>query len=111
VPTVLKSGSFNFLEPSGPVQASNGIVLTFNGNYFELQTKSKTLYKHQVIFFFLFACACASVNVLAYSKGRIDTSTVTRTSHLRIWLKYNHNLYEILIAPRNILRLRANPKV
>jgi hypothetical protein len=29
VPIVLKSGSLNLLEPSGPVQASNGIALTF----------------------------------------------------------------------------------
>jgi hypothetical protein len=27
VPTVLKSGSLNLLEPSGPVQACNGIAL------------------------------------------------------------------------------------
>jgi len=27
VPIVLKSGSFNLLEPSGPVQACNGIAL------------------------------------------------------------------------------------
>jgi len=27
MPTVLKSGSLNLLEPSGPVQACNGIVL------------------------------------------------------------------------------------
>jgi hypothetical protein len=27
VPIVLKSGSLNLLEPSGPVQASNGIAL------------------------------------------------------------------------------------
>jgi hypothetical protein len=27
VPIVLKSGSLNFLEPSGPVQACNGITL------------------------------------------------------------------------------------
>jgi len=27
VPTVLKSGSFNLLEPSGPVQACNGAAL------------------------------------------------------------------------------------
>jgi hypothetical protein len=27
VPTVLKSGSLNFPEPSGPVQACNGIAL------------------------------------------------------------------------------------
>jgi hypothetical protein len=29
VPIVLKSGSLNFLEPPGPVQACNGIALTF----------------------------------------------------------------------------------
>ena len=29
VPIVLKSGSFNLLEPSGPVQACNGIALPF----------------------------------------------------------------------------------
>jgi hypothetical protein len=29
VPIVLKSGSLNLLEPSGPVQACNGIVLPF----------------------------------------------------------------------------------
>jgi len=32
VPTVLKSGSLNLLEPSGPVQACNGIALTFTRN-------------------------------------------------------------------------------
>jgi len=29
VPIVLKSGSFNLVEPSGPVQACNGIALPF----------------------------------------------------------------------------------
>ena len=37
VPIVLKSGSLNLLEPSGPVQACNGIALPFlqqwNGNF------------------------------------------------------------------------------
>ena len=33
VPTVLKSGSLNLLEPSGPVQACNGIALPFNFFY------------------------------------------------------------------------------
>jgi hypothetical protein len=31
VPIVLKSGSPNLLEPSEPVQACNGIALTYNG--------------------------------------------------------------------------------
>jgi len=31
VPTVMKSGSLNYLELSGPVQACNGIVSTFTG--------------------------------------------------------------------------------
>jgi len=30
VPIVLKSGSLNLLEPSGPVQACNGINLTIS---------------------------------------------------------------------------------
>jgi len=30
VPIVLKSGSLNLLEPSGPVQACNGIALHYN---------------------------------------------------------------------------------
>jgi len=29
VPIVMKSGSLNLLEPSGPVEACNGIVLPF----------------------------------------------------------------------------------
>jgi hypothetical protein len=29
VPIVLKSGNLNLLEPSGPVQACNGIALPF----------------------------------------------------------------------------------
>jgi len=33
VPIVLKSGSFKLLEPSGPVQACNGIALTFTVLY------------------------------------------------------------------------------
>jgi len=31
VPIVLKSGNLNFLEPSGPVQACNGIALPILG--------------------------------------------------------------------------------
>jgi hypothetical protein len=34
VPIVLNSGSFNLLEPSGPVQACNGIDLLFIMNTF-----------------------------------------------------------------------------
>ena len=30
MPTVLKSGSLNLLEPSGPLQACNGIALRFS---------------------------------------------------------------------------------
>jgi len=33
VPIVLKSGSINLLEPSGPVQACNGTALHNNFNY------------------------------------------------------------------------------
>ena len=33
VPIVLKSGSLKILEPSGPVQACNGIVLTMHFSF------------------------------------------------------------------------------
>ena len=38
MPIVLKSGSLNLLEPSGPVQACNGIALTLRNavEYFSL---------------------------------------------------------------------------
>ena len=32
VPNVLKSGRLNLLEPSGPIQACNGIALPVNNN-------------------------------------------------------------------------------
>jgi len=35
VPIVLKSGSLNLLEPSGPVQACNGIALPFLLYYYQ----------------------------------------------------------------------------
>jgi len=37
VPTVLKSGSLNLLEPSGPVQACNGIALPFPHLFYDQQ--------------------------------------------------------------------------
>ena len=39
MPTVLKSGSLNLLEPSGPVHACNGIALPFTYSY--MQGKNK----------------------------------------------------------------------
>jgi len=33
VPTVLKSGSLNLLEPSWPLQACNGIALPFTKDF------------------------------------------------------------------------------
>jgi hypothetical protein len=41
VPTVLKSGSLNLLEPSGPVQAYNGIALPLHSLlYYSAETCS-----------------------------------------------------------------------
>jgi hypothetical protein len=40
VPIVLKSGSLNLLEPSGPVQACNGIALTFMADIIENTKRS-----------------------------------------------------------------------
>ena len=40
MPIVSKSGNLNFLEPSGPVQACNGIDFTY-----EFARDSKTLFR------------------------------------------------------------------
>jgi hypothetical protein len=40
VPVVLKSGSLNLLEPSGPVQACNGIVLPLPNSSIQVEIKS-----------------------------------------------------------------------
>jgi hypothetical protein len=42
---VLKSGSLNFLEPSGPVQACNGIALPFTWKQMNIGGKKKTFAK------------------------------------------------------------------
>jgi len=41
VPTVLKSGSLNLLEPSGPVQACNGIALPLNELFVQVSFSGK----------------------------------------------------------------------
>ena len=45
VPTVLKSRSLNFLTPSGPVQACNGIAFAL----FKLEQRTTIYYKHASI--------------------------------------------------------------
>jgi len=53
VPIVLKSGSFNLLEPLGPVQACNGIsfvVLTIASHYFLIQHLPASLLMHHTVF-------------------------------------------------------------
>jgi hypothetical protein len=52
VPTVLKSGSLNLLEPSGPVQACNGIAELF-----------LTLHQPWTVFGGLLACKCVHPEV------------------------------------------------
>jgi len=44
VPTVLKSGSLSLLEPSGPVQACNGIALSLPLPDKEIDTKGEVLF-------------------------------------------------------------------
>jgi len=45
VPIVLKYGSLNLLEPSGPVQACNGIALFMNAGYALAQLVEALRYK------------------------------------------------------------------
>jgi hypothetical protein len=46
MPIALKSGSLNFLEPSGPVQACNGIILPFLLFIYATAKKQNTLFYH-----------------------------------------------------------------
>ena len=48
MPTVLKSGSLILLEPSGPVQACNGIAL----QAFNVSDHADTILKHPFLLFF-----------------------------------------------------------
>jgi len=48
VPIVLKSGSLNLLEPSGPVQACNGIVLPLTYCEEKAEKKKKMTTKENV---------------------------------------------------------------
>ena len=65
VPIVLKSGSLNLLEPSGPVQACLGTALLFTFNY-------------------------CSFNCTAHS-----LSVTSRQRYLGIYFKYSHSLQKI----------------
>ena len=47
--TVLKSGWLNLLEPSGPVQACNGIALPFTYGYMQVKNKGMEDNRLQVI--------------------------------------------------------------
>jgi len=49
VPIVLKSGSLNLLEPSGPVQACNGIALPFTFTFIYLSVSYDFLYSKRLI--------------------------------------------------------------
>ena len=48
MPTVLKSGSLNLLEPSGPVQAYNGIAV----QAFNVCDYTETIVKHSFLLLF-----------------------------------------------------------
>ena len=60
VPTILKSGNFKQLEPSGPVQASTGIALPYPNLY---------LYLVLECVFLNFICALSSLPLLFSPKS------------------------------------------
>ena len=80
VPIVLKSGSLNLLEPSGPVQACNGIALPFtcvqNDPFHSIQFWGKCLHR-----------ACLTLRLLMsyiYGAPILDVSrSHTTTQHSR----------------------------
>jgi len=58
MPIVLKSGSLNLLEPSGPIQACNGIDLPFTGTLrFDVTNKkycSYTWLNNNIIYYYYY---------------------------------------------------------
>ena len=66
MPTVLKSGSLKLLEPSGPVQACNGIAfLSYTGSKILLYTFLSKMFICFLSLFVSFQVSDACVNVLS----------------------------------------------
>jgi hypothetical protein len=62
VPTVLKSGSLNLLEPSGLLQACNGIALPFSGPF--EKSMMFTIIVSSFILGILFCCCYLSIIII-----------------------------------------------
>ena len=64
MPIVLKSGSFNLLEPSAPVQACNGIALPYMGSF-------EYIDQNFMQYFRLYIDAAVPQNVILYTVEEI----------------------------------------
>ena len=90
VPIVLKSGSLSLLEASGPVQACNGIALTF---YIRVINKSKQnfvlSYKHLIILYFR--------SIYVYLKYCIERNVLDSCIHKSVQHIYIFSVYFLYI--------------
>ena len=75
MPTFLKSGKLNFLEPSGPVQACNGIALPF--------------YSFQMVTFASLLSLFVTVYACSYMKDRYCV-TLLRSVKVKVKVKQSH---------------------
>ena len=85
MPTVLKSGSLILLEPSGTVQACNGIALLLR--YFKtlLKTNRKLMackYTNITLSFCRYVGICAGIKIIALALFLVDWWLVRRRNQL-----------------------------
>ena len=104
MPIVLKSGSLNLLEPSGPVQACNGIAFYINPN---------KMHKSQSLFYLTTALRVSGVTIthLQEHKATVTTASgnrytvllsaaVVKLFHDRISsLSYTTAMYSTKVVP------------
>ena len=64
VPTVLKSGNLNLLEPSGPVQGCNGMALPLSAHAWKVTFEMKPLVIERREFSFVFSSALSQSYML-----------------------------------------------
>jgi len=121
VPIVLTSGSLNLLEPSGPVQACNGIVLSF---YIFLKCQCASLkfyfchFFHTILPVVLYGCEIWSLTLREERRLRVFENRVMRRVFgpkrdevTGEWRKlYNEELNDLYSLP-NIVRVEKSRRM
>jgi hypothetical protein len=118
VPNVLKSGSLNLLEPSGPAQACNGIALSFYGGKCVefLWNRIFVLPLYGIVFFlffsrnliyfplFLFILPEAIISIIEHRDEFYDKRTfLMDRRRVLCWHPKPRTLLSVLVKPPAIL--------